>query len=525
MDMLDILKIFKKPKEISTLEFDKQDIIYQVWELGVEIGEIAEVCWIIKLPIRGKFKKEGFLIGKAINSLGTLEALYKDVFESKTLTVIEDIGKEIREMRNKISLKEFNPGEIQSQLEYWQGIIESGLKTKSIHLFHIFLLGVNLKKLATRLIYDLHSEEIESLIQDNIELIEKVEKGDKVLNSPNLEISKQNLRVIKLRLKGFKTHISTLRYYSKKNSYKITSELVKRINIWTELILDIRNLSDCLPLWQRCIIATVPFLICLYMGVIIGVIIINLVAGDFSGETLRDFPEAVRNIPQTLQKISVKEKFIELLGIPLLILLIYVLVSVYRKINDMLLRYGFRFKISQFSSYPALICYGLQLSSRIKRVWTMMREIIIKPRAPELELLNILDIKDIKEKDEIPLFNCLSVEEVKKVLSKLKSRSYKEGEIIIQEGEEGDYFHILKAGKVNINVKEHCIANLNKRWDFFGEISLLSGGERVATVKAVTNVETACLDRQSFNELLKESPSTAANLARILILRTSELYR
>lgn len=192
MYWLDIFNIFKREKKIAIVTFDKPDIVYQEWELGRVIGEILEICWLLKPPLK-KEVKEGFLIKKITDSFRVLESLYKSLSqEPKIFGFIEDLSKKIEETRNKICLKKFNAIVVQRKVEYIQEIIQCELRGRSIHLYHIFLLALKLRKLVTMLLYNIKSEEIESFIKDNITLIEKIEKGDKVLISPNLEISTQN---------------------------------------------------------------------------------------------------------------------------------------------------------------------------------------------------------------------------------------------------------------------------------------------------------------------------------------------
>lgn len=532
MDPLDILKIFKREKKISTVELDKSDIIYQVWELGRVIAEILEVCWIIKLSLKKGLKK-GFLIENGINSFRALETLYKNLsVECKTLSVIEDLSEQIKNSRDKICSKEFNPVEIYQKVEYWQQIIQSELRGKSTHLLNIFLLGLNLRRLKTKLLYEFESEEIEQFIKDNIECIERIEKGDKVLISPNLEISMENLKIIKFRLKSFKRHLSEIRACSKKREEEVISRLIeKRTFLWDDLILDIKNPPDYLNLFQRGLNVLLPFVICYY---VLKVIIILL--SPYS--RIQDMVASIKRAISTNEWI-----------LPFILVGIYLLVWLYWKVKDALVIYSFRFKISQFTSFPEPIYYILQLwnfmnkwrnlTDYLYQFWNKIKELYnfiheIKDIFEEKEtrgdeelkkILETLGIQSIKERKKIPLFRSLSIEDFKKVVSKLKLGDYEEGRKIIEEDKKGDLFHIIKSGEVQI-IKESekkVIATLKQPWDFFGEMALLTGEDRMATVKALTEVKTLYLDYEGFNELLKENPATAAELTRMLILRSGEL--
>lgn len=125
---------------------------------------------------------------------------------------------------------------------------------------------------------------------------------------------------------------------------------------------------------------------------------------------------------------------------------------------------------------------------------------------------------------KVPLFSSLSVEDFKNVAERLSLKRFEKGEYMVREGEIGDYFYILKRGEADVVIEgeQRRIAHL-KEGDFFGEIALLVGVERTASVVATTDVEAITLNKKSFNELLKENPSIAANLAKVLILRLSKM--
>jgi len=59
--------------------------------------------------------------------------------------------------------------------------------------------------------------------------------------------------------------------------------------------------------------------------------------------------------------------------------------------------------------------------------------------------------------------------------------------------------------------------------DFFGEMGLMTGAPRAATVIAETDVECFRLDSEGFAEILKERPAIADQIAEILARRRSEL--
>lgn len=97
---------------------------------------------------------------------------------------------------------------------------------------------------------------------------------------------------------------------------------------------------------------------------------------------------------------------------------------------------------------------------------------------------------------ETKLFRGLSAEEFREVVSNLSLRHYEEDTIIVLEGDPGDSMFIVVRGEVrvltkNAQQKEVVLANLGEG-EFFGEVSLLTGRPRTATI--LTNVDSELLE-------------------------------
>ena len=94
------------------------------------------------------------------------------------------------------------------------------------------------------------------------------------------------------------------------------------------------------------------------------------------------------------------------------------------------------------------------------------------------------------------------------------------GDEIVRQGDRTDRFYVIAEGEVEVLRTEpgrasHLVARLG-RGDYFGEIGLLHGVRRTATVRAVTRVVTLALERDAFVELVAESDLTAHEIGRIL---------
>jgi len=95
---------------------------------------------------------------------------------------------------------------------------------------------------------------------------------------------------------------------------------------------------------------------------------------------------------------------------------------------------------------------------------------------------------------------------------------FKAGEEIIRQGEAADTFYILLEGFVNVlhtnkNGRTKLVARLTSG-DYFGEIGLLQGTPRIATVKALTDVKLLSFDRDTFRRWLIRFPGSKDDIAQ-----------
>ena len=107
-----------------------------------------------------------------------------------------------------------------------------------------------------------------------------------------------------------------------------------------------------------------------------------------------------------------------------------------------------------------------------------------------------------------PIFQRLPASNLHKILIGLEEIQYNEGDIIISQGESGDYYYLIRQGhclltrKPYPNAKEIKLAKLHAN-DTFGEDSLLSGEPRNVTITALTNLSLLRLDKKQFINLIK----------------------
>ncbi len=115
----------------------------------------------------------------------------------------------------------------------------------------------------------------------------------------------------------------------------------------------------------------------------------------------------------------------------------------------------------------------------------------------------------------------LSIDQLALVTRQLESRTFTPGAPIISQGEPADQFYIITKGQVEVllhqpNGPAIPVTTMNAG-QYFGEIGLLRGGARTATVRASGegNVEVVALDRDEFNSLIADSETTKLAIDRV----------
>jgi hypothetical protein len=115
----------------------------------------------------------------------------------------------------------------------------------------------------------------------------------------------------------------------------------------------------------------------------------------------------------------------------------------------------------------------------------------------------------------IPLFSQLSMQEFIDVAVVLERRSVKAGTVIVREGEPGDSMFIVSTGEANATREKDgepvTVATFSDG-DFFGEMAVLSGEPRTATVTAVKNTELLELSRENLHKIFSKHPDVEAKI-------------
>ncbi len=118
----------------------------------------------------------------------------------------------------------------------------------------------------------------------------------------------------------------------------------------------------------------------------------------------------------------------------------------------------------------------------------------------------------------VPLFSTLSLKEREAVRSLLSEVDVPTGARLTREGSIGHEFFIIVSGTASVEHEGVHIADVGPG-DYQGELSLLDGGRRTATVTATSPMTVMVASQQEFNTLLDEHPTIARRMLPALAAR------
>lgn len=127
----------------------------------------------------------------------------------------------------------------------------------------------------------------------------------------------------------------------------------------------------------------------------------------------------------------------------------------------------------------------------------------------------------------VPPFAALSEDDKADIAERLQYAPFARGDVITKQGNKAHWLYILAFGEAEVLYEPpggapQPIGTLHAG-QFFGEMALLTGDARAATVIAKTDVECYRLDRASFQELLARKPQIADEIGRVMGGRRGDL--
>ena len=115
-----------------------------------------------------------------------------------------------------------------------------------------------------------------------------------------------------------------------------------------------------------------------------------------------------------------------------------------------------------------------------------------------------------------PLFADLEPAELEALAERMQLRTFAAGETATVEGEAGDGFYVVESGEAAITVHGQPQGTL-RAGDVFGEIALLTGSGRAATITATTELRCSWLAPPDFRTVVEAKPGIAWKVVQSMV--------
>jgi CRP/FNR family cyclic AMP-dependent transcriptional regulator len=129
--------------------------------------------------------------------------------------------------------------------------------------------------------------------------------------------------------------------------------------------------------------------------------------------------------------------------------------------------------------------------------------------------------------EQVPLFSGLGVSDLKAIEHQASRKRYRRKTIIIEHGDEANTLYFLVSGRVKIYVVgddgKEIVFGEKGPGSYVGELALLAGGKRSASVQTLEDSDFLVLTQDSFNRIIAEHPEIALVLLRDLARRACDL--
>jgi hypothetical protein len=124
----------------------------------------------------------------------------------------------------------------------------------------------------------------------------------------------------------------------------------------------------------------------------------------------------------------------------------------------------------------------------------------------------------------LPLFEGLTIRQLGNLADEVREVRHPANATIFRVGEPGDCLYLIVEGSVRVTVGSTLLSEQGPK-SFFGEIAVLEGENRTATVETVTAVRLLRLDRNDLLRLMEELPAIAICICQTLTKKVSELTK
>ncbi len=167
--------------------------------------------------------------------------------------------------------------------------------------------------------------------------------------------------------------------------------------------------------------------------------------------------------------------------------------------------------------FAALTRAGIDLSLPAETVFVTKETETRKQAKMERDVRRRLDVLS-----NMDLFGSLTESEKAELATHLRYSPFTAGEVMTRQGNQAHWLYILTGGEAVVRVEAQGIVQEVARLhggDFFGEMSLMTGAPRSATVEAVTDVQCYRLGAAGFKRIIQARPDIAQHVATVLAHR------
>jgi small-conductance mechanosensitive channel/CRP-like cAMP-binding protein len=127
----------------------------------------------------------------------------------------------------------------------------------------------------------------------------------------------------------------------------------------------------------------------------------------------------------------------------------------------------------------------------------------------------------------VDIFQVLSPDELLRLAELAEHRLYAPGEVIVHQGDETTELYVIEHGEVVVSVQRNGAAAVEvarlRAGKFFGEMALVTGDKRQATVRAGAECQLLSVGREAVQRIMEKAPDLAERISAVLAERQAEL--
>jgi small-conductance mechanosensitive channel/CRP-like cAMP-binding protein len=198
---------------------------------------------------------------------------------------------------------------------------------------------------------------------------------------------------------------------------------------------------------------------------------------------------------------------------------------------DFAIRYRIRYWIADYADVERIrdavntrLWYTLRRKSI--EIPFPIRTFRMQAEAPVIKAPGAFEREITQELRRIDFLRDLPDDELQVLLPGVTVQHFGAGETIVRQGDQGDSLYLIRSGTVEVVAAAREGQQVHIRDlvspAFFGEMALMTGDPRSATVRARTDAELLQVTRDGFVELFKTHPEAAAQMGEVIALRMSE---